>query len=699
MKKKLLFLTSVLVLSVLIPFQRINAQATTDYFILVYKVEAGQTLYFPAWGSCHFNIDWGDGVVEEKKGSFSCWYTDDLASTSLVSHTYTDAGTYEVKVIGSKDGGKGGLPRINYSFSSFKDANNVTPLAKASRASLVEIKQWGIIEWSSMQGAFCLCAEAKFTTSDKPNLSKVTNMQDMFFGVQNFPKNINDWDVSNVTNMCRIFASSNFNQPLDKWDVSNVTDMFAAFHYNKSFNQDLSAWKITSLTDAGVMFMKNDSLSVENYDKLLISWNNQVIAGLANKGVTFHGGDNYYCEGEDARSSLTGTHGWSITDKGKATITSYTFDEDKTSCPGESVTLKLLDSERGVTYTLYDKATNTAQGDAVNGTSSAITFNVSPSSTTSYYVVANNPEFGSTSCNNLRFTDEITVTVVTPPNSSYTFGDDLTICLDESATLTLSGSESDVTYTLYDKATDKAQGSAVSGTGSAITFSVSLSSTTSYYVVANKPSLGSMDCAERNLTDEITVTVVTPPNSGYIFGDDLTICLGESATLTLLDSESGVTYTLYDKATDTEQGSAVSGTGSAITFNVSPSSTTSYYVVANKPSLGSMSCAKQKLTDEITVTVGTPPSSSYTFDEDKTICLGKSATLTLSGSESDVTYTLYDKATDKAQGSAVSGTGSAITFSVSLSSTTSYYVVANKPSLGSMDCAERNLTDEITVTV
>ena len=37
---------------------------------------------------------------------------------------------------------------------------------------------------------------------------------------------INNWDVSNVTDMALLFKDeSYFNQPLNKWDVSNVTDL------------------------------------------------------------------------------------------------------------------------------------------------------------------------------------------------------------------------------------------------------------------------------------------------------------------------------------------------------------------------------------------------------------------------------------------------------------------------------------------
>ena len=46
----------------------------------------------------------------------------------------------------------------------------------------------------------------------------------MFYNARVFNQPLNDWDVSNVTDMNNMFIMS-FNQPLNDWDVSNVTDM------------------------------------------------------------------------------------------------------------------------------------------------------------------------------------------------------------------------------------------------------------------------------------------------------------------------------------------------------------------------------------------------------------------------------------------------------------------------------------------
>ena len=51
-------------------------------------------------------------------------------------------------------------------------------------------------------------------------------MSQLFEFKYDFNENINDWDVSNVTNMSYMFCNChNFNQPLNSWDVSNVKNM------------------------------------------------------------------------------------------------------------------------------------------------------------------------------------------------------------------------------------------------------------------------------------------------------------------------------------------------------------------------------------------------------------------------------------------------------------------------------------------
>ena len=41
-----------------------------------------------------------------------------------------------------------------------------------------------------------------------------------------------------------IYRGENFNQPLNDWDVSNVTNMRAMFYHATNFNQPLNDWDV-----------------------------------------------------------------------------------------------------------------------------------------------------------------------------------------------------------------------------------------------------------------------------------------------------------------------------------------------------------------------------------------------------------------------------------------------------------------------
>jgi surface protein len=70
-------------------------------------------------------------------------------------------------------------------------------------------------------------------------------MRGMFYGCTNFNQPLNEWDVSQVTNMINMFAFCvSFNQPLYNWDVSNVRKIKFIFQDCKLFmdNQNILEW-------------------------------------------------------------------------------------------------------------------------------------------------------------------------------------------------------------------------------------------------------------------------------------------------------------------------------------------------------------------------------------------------------------------------------------------------------------------------
>ena len=72
---------------------------------------------------------------------------------------------------------------------------------------------------------------------------------------------ISEWDVSKVTNMeWLFFGAETFNEDISEWNVDKVTNMWCMFRGAKKFNRDLSNWNVGKVTGKVTsmegMFMK-----------------------------------------------------------------------------------------------------------------------------------------------------------------------------------------------------------------------------------------------------------------------------------------------------------------------------------------------------------------------------------------------------------------------------------------------------------
>ena len=92
------------------------------------------------------------------------------------------------------------------------------------------------------------------------DVSNVTNMGFMLADMDNFNQNLSGWDTSNVTSMYQLFQNNtDFNQDISYWDVSKVGNMGAMFLGATSFNKDISNWCVTSITSTPTNFVSNSS--------------------------------------------------------------------------------------------------------------------------------------------------------------------------------------------------------------------------------------------------------------------------------------------------------------------------------------------------------------------------------------------------------------------------------------------------------
>ena len=109
----------------------------------------------------------------------------------------------------------------------------------------------------------------------KWDVSNVTDMSYMFYLCRTFNQDISKWDVSNVTDMSYMFYNcNNFDKDISNWDVSNVTDMYCMFYGAKIFNQDISTWNVSNVEEMSQMFCGADKLNQD-----ISKWNVSNVTG------------------------------------------------------------------------------------------------------------------------------------------------------------------------------------------------------------------------------------------------------------------------------------------------------------------------------------------------------------------------------------------------------------------------------------
>jgi surface protein len=229
-----------------------------------------------------YNVDWGDGNT-------------DTAQTGNITHTYSAAGNYVVKI--SENAGAGSFPYIYFN-------------GGGDRRKVLEIQNWGTITWQNFANAFKSCSNMNITATDKPNLLSVSLFNNMFAyctslnpsgaaatafgtwvfkstgslaftsffqGCTIFNTNINGWNTGRVGIMFAMLGDCPaYNQSMNSWDVSNVSNMYYMFSNSVAFNQDLSSWNTSNVTEMGEMFAWctafNQDISAWDYDQVTV-WN------------------------------------------------------------------------------------------------------------------------------------------------------------------------------------------------------------------------------------------------------------------------------------------------------------------------------------------------------------------------------------------------------------------------------------------
>jgi surface protein len=142
---------------------------------------------------------------------------------------------------------------------------------------LLEINQWGDIEWSSMEAAFSKCANMECEATDVPDLSAVTSLAYCFAGCTNLTKGLEDWDVSTIVDMNNLFLfASSFDGDISRWNVEKVENFTNFLNGALSFNQDIGQWDVSNATNTSLMFS-----NARSFNQDIDNWNIESVINMA----------------------------------------------------------------------------------------------------------------------------------------------------------------------------------------------------------------------------------------------------------------------------------------------------------------------------------------------------------------------------------------------------------------------------------
>ncbi|MEO9871957.1 BspA family leucine-rich repeat surface protein [Ekhidna sp.] len=225
-------------------------EVDSDVFITVWRSEetVQLPLYLPTTATAtnyDFTVDWGDGTT----GEITSFNDPDA------SHTYDKIADYTVVISGTLVG-----------FNFFQNST--------SKNLIRDVIQWGGVKLGNDRGTFFSCRFLeKFSATDAPDLTGVTNMRGFFQNASLFNGEIGHWNVSSVSIMSGMFDQAReFNQDIGNWDVSSVTDMSEMFRRANVFNQDIGSWDVSNVTSMRSMFLDPDENGSYAFNQDIGSW-------------------------------------------------------------------------------------------------------------------------------------------------------------------------------------------------------------------------------------------------------------------------------------------------------------------------------------------------------------------------------------------------------------------------------------------
>ncbi|WP_333599985.1 beta strand repeat-containing protein, partial [Flavobacterium sp.] len=332
--------------------------------------------------------------------------------------------------------------------------------------------------------------------------------------------------------------------------------------------------------------------------------------------------------------------------------------------PGGNGIIASTTSQVGVNYQLYNSGNATIQS-AKAGTGSALTWSTLAAGN-GYYVVGTNATTGCFSTSG-----GVNVSANANPIALVLTGSTICTSPGGEGLITSSTSQTGVDYQLYDSSNAMIQTSQ-SGSGSTLTWT-DLIAGTGYYVIGTNSASG---CVSSH-SNSVNISTVSNPIALVLTGSTICASPGGNGTITSTTSVIGVEYQLNDSS-DNDIGTAIPGTGAALTFTGVPAGT-GYYVDGINTSTGCVSPSSNL------VDIATNPNPA-----DKTIsvslasvCTGTGANIIVAGSVASQNYQLRNDIGDTSIGSPVAGNGGTINLpSGNLTVDTTFNVIATITATG-----------------
>ena len=139
------------------------------------------------------------------------------------------------------------------------------------------IEDWDVSNVTDMSAAFAHkdCQGIDFS---KWNTSKVTNMANMFYGASNVDgASLENLNTSKVTNMHSMFFMCGlFNPDLRKWNTSYVRDMTCMFDCSGFYGTGLPSWDVSNVNKMVYMFGRCDDMFTDDLTK----WNTSAVTEM-----------------------------------------------------------------------------------------------------------------------------------------------------------------------------------------------------------------------------------------------------------------------------------------------------------------------------------------------------------------------------------------------------------------------------------